>query len=73
MAQPTVTRRRFTTATVAAATLGAARPAAAAERVLTVGASVFPDSLVPGSSSFASESLLHQTNDAPTAPGWYWP
>ena len=64
MAQPTITRRRFTTATVAAATLGAARPAAAAERVLTVGASVFPDSLVPGSSSFASESLLHQTNEA---------
>ncbi len=40
------------------------RTAAAAGGMLTVGAAVFPDSLMPGSSSFASESLLKQVNEA---------
>jgi peptide/nickel transport system substrate-binding protein len=35
----------------------------AAEKTLTVGASVFPDSLRSGTSSYASLSLLEQTND----------
>lgn len=64
MPHPPITRRLFATASVAAATLARTGPAQAAERVLTVGASVFPDSLLPGSSSFQSESLLHQTNEA---------
>jgi peptide/nickel transport system substrate-binding protein len=37
--------------------------AEAAERTLTIGASVFPDSLRSGTSSYASLSLLEQTND----------
>jgi len=36
---------------------------AAAEKTLTVGAAVFPDSLRSGASSYASLSLLAQTND----------
>ena len=62
-----LTRRLLTTAALASATLGTGfvgRDAAAAERTLTVGASVFPDSLLPGISSFQSESLLEQTNEA---------
>jgi peptide/nickel transport system substrate-binding protein len=42
-------------------------PALAADKVLTVGAAVFPDSLRPGTSSFASLSLLTQTNEGLTA------
>ena len=38
-------------------------PALAADKVLTVGAAVFPDSLRAGTSSFASLSLVSQTND----------
>lgn len=40
-----------------------ATPAFAADKVLTVGAAVFPDSLKSGTSSFASLSLMSQTND----------
>ena len=36
---------------------------AAAEKTLTIGAAVFPDSLRSGQSSYASLSLLEQTND----------
>ena len=38
-------------------------PALAADKVLTIGAAVFPDSLKPGVGSFASQSLLVQTNE----------
>jgi peptide/nickel transport system substrate-binding protein len=38
-------------------------PAIAADKILTVGAAVFPDSLRSGTSSFASLSLMTQTND----------
>jgi len=38
-------------------------PAFAADKTLTVGAAVFPDSLRSGTSSFASLSLMTQTND----------
>ena len=38
-------------------------PVLAADKVLTVGAAVFPDSLRAGTSSFASLSLVSQTND----------
>jgi len=48
----------------AAAGLGLPRPAQAAGKTLVVGASVFPDSLRPGISSFASSSLISQTNEA---------
>ena len=41
----------------------AGAPAFAAEKTLTVGAAVFPDSLRSGTSSYASLSLLEQTND----------
>ncbi len=41
----------------------AAVPAFAADKTLTIGASVFPDSLRSGTSSYASLSLLLQTND----------
>ena len=43
--------------------LAFAGPAIAAEKVLTVGASVFPDNLRSGASTYASLSLLMQTND----------
>lgn len=39
-------------------------PAQAQEKVLTVGAATFPDSLMTGISSFTSESLIMQTNEA---------
>ena len=48
---------------VLAALAATAEPALAADRTLTVGASVFPDSLRSGTSSYASLSLLMQTND----------
>jgi peptide/nickel transport system substrate-binding protein len=40
-----------------------AAPALAADKTLTVGAAVFPDSLRSGTSSYASLSLLEQTSD----------
>ena len=43
--------------------LALAGPAFAQAKTLTVGASVFPDSLRSGTSSYASLSLLEQTND----------
>ncbi len=52
--------RRILLATAAAAL---ATPAFAADKVLTVAASVFPDSLRAGTSSYATESLLNQTNE----------
>ncbi|HTE83037.1 MAG TPA: ABC transporter substrate-binding protein, partial [Reyranella sp.] len=39
------------------------KPALAADKVLNIGAAVFPDSLRAGTASFASLSLLNQTND----------
>lgn len=59
-------RRQLGQAAIASTALfgGAGRAEAqAASRTLVVGASVFPDSLRPGVSSFASESLLKQTNE----------
>ena len=53
--------RRTTLATLAATTL--ACPAIAAPTTLVIGAAVFPDSLQPGTSTFAAESLLKQTNE----------
>jgi peptide/nickel transport system substrate-binding protein len=41
-----------------------ARRAAAAEKTLTIGSSVFPDTLKSGVGSYASLSLLMQTNEA---------
>jgi peptide/nickel transport system substrate-binding protein len=46
------------------ALMGLGRPAFAAGKTLTVGASVFPDSLRSGIGSYASLSLVTQTNDA---------
>ena len=48
---------------LATALLAAAPSAFAAGKTLTIGASVFPDSLRSGTSSYASLSLLEQTND----------
>src|SRR5471030_2959757 len=45
------------------APLAFAQPLLAADKVLTVAAAVFPDSLRAGTGSFASLSLLTQTND----------
>ncbi len=56
-------RRELGLAALAGAAASGIRPARAADRVLTCGASVFPDSLRPGISSFASASLLEQTNE----------
>ncbi len=56
-------QRRHVLAALAAPLLMAATPAFAADKVLTIGAAVFPDSLKPGTSSFASQSLLVQTNE----------
>jgi peptide/nickel transport system substrate-binding protein len=58
-----LTRRLLTASLLAGGVLGRVGTAEAAETVLTVGASVFPDSLLPGISSFQSESLLDQTNE----------
>ena len=61
---PAPTRRQALAGTAAAlGTAALSRRAEAAGGTLTVGAAVFPDSLMPGSSSFAAESLLKQTND----------
>ena len=46
-----------------AALLAASSPAFGADKVLTIGAAVFPDSLRAGTGSFASLSLMTQTND----------
>jgi peptide/nickel transport system substrate-binding protein len=54
--------KRWTQALCVAALLGAAGPAMA-EKVLTVGASTFVDSLLTGISSYNSLSLLEQTYD----------
>lgn len=54
-------KRRELLALAALLTLGG--QASAAGRTLTVGASVFPDSLRSGTSSYASLSLLEQTSD----------
>jgi len=45
------------------APLAFAQPLLAADKVLTVAAAVFPDSLRAGTGSFASLSLMTQTND----------
>src|SRR5271156_6154862 len=54
-------QRRFILGMAAVFALGG--PVYAAEKTLTVGASVFPDSLRSGTSSYASLSLLEQTSD----------
>ena len=57
-------KRRSLLASAAVAPLFAlGKPALAADKVLNVGAAVFPDSLRAGTASFASLSLLNQTND----------
>jgi peptide/nickel transport system substrate-binding protein len=58
-----LTRRQLGAAALAAGVLGNASLARADEKTLTVGASVFPDSLRPGTSSFQAESLLSQTHE----------
>lgn len=61
-----LTRRTFGRAALAgmaAGLVGPGRTAMAAGGTLVCGASVFPDSLRPGISSFASESLLEQSNE----------
>lgn len=55
-----LTRRALATAALLLAATGSA---IAADKTLTVGASVFPDSLRSGLSSYASLSLLEQTSD----------
>jgi peptide/nickel transport system substrate-binding protein len=57
----TMKRRLFLTLP---ALIGLGRVAFAAEKTLVVGAAVFPDSLRSGTGSYASLSLLLQTNDA---------
>jgi peptide/nickel transport system substrate-binding protein len=59
----TIGRRHLLAAASAAPFALAGVPAFAAEKVLTVGAAVFPDTLKPGIGSFASQSLLVQTNE----------
>ena len=57
-------KRRSLLASAAVAPLFAVgKPALAADKVLNIGAAVFPDSLRAGTASFASLSLLNQTND----------
>jgi peptide/nickel transport system substrate-binding protein len=55
--------RRYLLSALATPLLLWGAPAIAADKVLTVGAAVFPDSLKPGIGSFASQSLLVQTNE----------
>lgn len=50
-------------ATPLAASFATGAPAFAADRVLNIAAAVFPDSLRAGTASFASLSLLNQTNE----------
>ena len=57
------TRRTLLVATLLAPVFAMGTPALAADKVLTIGAAVFPDSLRPGTGSFASLSLMTQTND----------
>ena len=64
MALSNLGRRALGRAALATSVIGLARPASAAEKVLVCGASVFPDSLRPGISSFASSNLLEQVNEA---------
>ncbi len=61
MARQVTISRRGALAGLGAA--GLVRPALAATTELVVGAAVFPDSLMPGIPSFASESLLKQINE----------
>ncbi len=56
-------QRRPVLAFALAALLASFGVARAADKTLTVGAAVFPDSLRSGTSSYASLSLLEQTND----------
>ena len=56
-------KRRPVLAALLAPLLALGGPASAADKTLTVGAAVFPDSLRSGTSSFASLSLMTQTND----------
>ena len=56
-------QRRAVLALPAFVLLAGSYQAQAAEKTLTIGASVFPDSLRAGLSSYASLSLLTQTND----------
>jgi peptide/nickel transport system substrate-binding protein len=59
----TMMKRRPVLAVLLAPLLALGGPAVAADKILTVGAAVFPDSLRSGTSSFASLSLMTQTND----------
>jgi peptide/nickel transport system substrate-binding protein len=56
-------RRSFVATAALLASLAFGLPGLAADKVLTVGAAVFPDSLRAGTGSFASLSLMSQTND----------
>src|ERR1700749_2240000 len=56
-------RRSLLASAAVAPLLALGKPALAADKVLTVGAAVFPDSLRAGTGSFASLSLMTQTND----------
>ena len=56
-------KRRPVLVSLLAPLLALGGPAIAADKILTVGAAVFPDSLRSGTSSFASLSLMTQTND----------
>ena len=59
----TIMNRRPVLAALLYPLLALGGPALAADKILTVGAAVFPDSLRSGTSSFASLSLMTQTND----------
>jgi peptide/nickel transport system substrate-binding protein len=59
----TMMKRRPVLVSLLAPLLALGGPAIAADKILTVGAAVFPDSLRSGTSSFASLSLMTQTND----------
>src|SRR6202790_891998 len=63
LSKGTMMKRRPVLAALPAPLLALSGPAAAADKTLTVGAAVFPDSLRSGTSSFASLSLMTQTND----------
>ena len=56
-------RRSLLASAALAPMLALGKPALAADKVLNIGAAVFPDSLRAGTASFASLSLLNQTND----------
>ncbi|MEA2802735.1 MAG: peptide/nickel transport system substrate-binding protein, partial [Rhodospirillaceae bacterium] len=63
LSKGTMMKRRPVLAALLAPLLALGGPASAADKTLTVGAAVFPDSLRSGTSSFASLSLMTQTND----------